>query len=299
MPDKQRNLAEFIEKSRVLVEQKLDDLIPAKNVEPRRLHRAIRWSLLGGGKRLRPVLVFAAGDLYKADRKKLLNTAAAIEMLHTYSLIHDDLPAMDDDDLRRGRKTCHKKFDEATAILAGDALQTFAFQTIAEDKKLSPGIRMKVIAEISRAIGTPSGMIAGQMRDIEAERKKITAMQLRTIHAGKTGALITASVRSGAIIAGAGEKDLKILTAHAENLGQLFQITDDLLDVIASAEILGKTPGKDAKAEKATYVSLYGVERAQEIARKVHAEAITALRSSNNDPELLISLADYVLERKN
>lgn len=299
MPSKTtQDLSEFISNGRELVEKKLDELVPAKDAAPKRLHQAVRWSLFAGGKRLRPVLVMAAGKIYGANEQKLISTAAAIEMVHTYSLIHDDLPAMDDDDLRRGRRTCHKKFDEATAILAGDVLQTLAFQAVAEDKKLSAETKVSLIAEISRAIGTPRGMVAGQMLDLDAERKKVKASELHDIHAAKTGALINASVRCGAIIGSASDGELKKLSAYATGLGQLFQITDDLLDVTANAEALGKTPGKDAKAKKATYVSLYGIEKARQIASEVHRDSMKALDGFNKDTRLLIALADYVLYRK-
>jgi geranylgeranyl diphosphate synthase type II len=293
-----QKLIDFISKCQVSVEKTLDELVPAKDVEPRRLHRAVRWSLFAGGKRFRPALLLAVGNIFEADPKNLLKTAAAIEMVHTYSLIHDDLPAMDDDDLRRGRATCHKKFDEATAILAGDVLQTLAFQAVAGDKKLSAETKVRLVSEISRAIGTPAGMVAGQMLDLEAERKPIGADHLENIHAAKTGALINAAVRCGAVIAGAKESEIRILSEYALRLGQLFQVTDDLLDVTASAKAIGKTPGKDAKAKKATYVSLYGLERAGKIAEKLHTEAGKKLYNLNRDTSLLRNIADYVLHRK-
>lgn len=295
---KNQNLTDFISNRREVVEKKLEQLVPAGGVAPKRLHQAIRWSLFAGGKRLRPALLLATGRMYRASDAKLLTTSAAIEMIHTYSLIHDDLPAMDDDDLRRGRKTCHKKFDEATAILAGDVLQTLAFQAIADEKKLSPEIRVRLISEIAHAIGTPRGMVAGQMLDLDAERKAVNAEELHNIHANKTGALINASVRCGAIIGTATEKELKKLSEYATRLGQLFQITDDLLDVTSNAEALGKTPGKDAKAKKATYVSLYGLEKARQIAENVHREALGKLDGFDRDTTLLRAIADYTLNRK-
>jgi geranylgeranyl pyrophosphate synthase len=262
------------------------------------LHAAVRWSLLGGGKRFRPVLVLAVGQTFGCEPDKLLAAAAAIEMIHTYSLIHDDLPAMDNDDLRRGRETCHKKFDEATAILAGDVLQALAFQTISEDKTLSPDIRVRLISEISRAAGTPQGMVAGQALDLAAESREIGGEELENIHRSKTGALIRAAARCGAIIAGAGEYEIEAVSEYASSLGLLFQITDDLLDVTAHADALGKTPGKDEKAEKSTYVSLYGIERTGEMALSVHAEALGKLNLLDRDVSLLKEIADYVLRRE-
>ena len=281
------------------MEQKLDELIPMAETPPARLHEAVRWSLFAGGKRFRPVLIMAAGQTFGADPEKLLAAAAAVEMVHTYSLIHDDLPAMDDDDLRRGRKPCHKKFDEATAILAGDVLQTLAFQAVSEDEYLSPEIRVRLISEMSRAAGTPEGMVAGQMLDLAAETQKITGDELENIHRNKTGALIRAAARCGAIIAGAGENEISAISEYASLLGLLFQITDDLLDVTARAETLGKTPGKDARAKKATYISIYGLEETGRKARQVYDEACRKLDALNADTGILRDLAGYVLQRSN
>jgi geranylgeranyl pyrophosphate synthase len=295
---KETNLKQFITTVRELVEKKLDELVPASQTEPTRLHEAVRWSLLGGGKRFRPVLMLAVGQAFGCEPDKLIATAAAIEMIHTYSLIHDDLPAMDDDDLRRGRETCHKKFDEATAILAGDVLQTLVFQTVAEDATLSADIRIRLISEISRAGGTPQGMVAGQALDLAAESREISGEELENIHSSKTGALIRAAARCGAIVAGAGENEIEAVSEYASSLGLLFQITDDLLDVTAHVDALGKTPGKDKKAEKSTYVSLYGIERTREMALNVHGEALGKLETLNRDISLLKEIADYVLRRE-
>ncbi|MGI8495668.1 MAG: polyprenyl synthetase family protein, partial [Pyrinomonadaceae bacterium] len=242
------NLKEFFDDCKRRVDEALEKLIPAENVEPKTLHRAIRWSLFAGGKRFRPALVLAVGKTFGASKEKLLKTAAAIEMIHTYSLIHDDLPAMDDDELRRGRATCHKKFDEATAILAGDALQTLAFQAVAEDENLNYKIRVKLISELARAAGTPTGMVAGQQLDLKAEGKKISLADLEKIHRSKTGAMICAATRSGVIIAEAGKAELEAVSDYSAHLGLLFQITDDLLDVTQTTEVLGKTAGKDISA---------------------------------------------------
>jgi geranylgeranyl pyrophosphate synthase len=219
-------------------------------------------------------------------------------MIHTYSLIHDDLPSMDDDDLRRGRPTCHVRFGEAIAILAGDALQTFAFQTIAEDEKLSPEIRVRLVAEVARASGTPEGMVAGQASDLAAESSEVTGAELERIHERKTGALIGASVRCGAIIAGATEEELSALSRYAAQLGLLFQITDDLLDVTATIDDLGKTPGKDMVSRKATYPALYGVEATRGHLLRVHRDACAALEAIQKPTGSLRSFADFILERQ-
>jgi len=289
---------EFLASCRSLIDSELDQLIPKESVEPERVHSAIRWSVFAGGKRLRPALLLATGRTFGAGNDDLLRAACALEMIHTYSLIHDDLPAMDNDKLRRGRPTCHVKFDDATAILAGDALQTLAFQTIAEDERLSPELRVQLIAEIARAAGTPEGMVAGQAHDLDAESREVTNAELERIHHRKTGALIRAAARCGAIIAGAGVRELEAVTEYALNLGLLFQITDDLLDVTATAEDLGKTPGKDARSRKATYPSLFGIEATHAQLEVVHRAACSALESIDRPPQLLLSIADFIRERQ-
>jgi geranylgeranyl pyrophosphate synthase len=292
------NAREFFTSCRSLIDSQLDQLIPRENEEPGRVHAAIRWSLFAGGKRFRPALLLATGKTFGAAQNDLLRTGCALEMIHTYSLIHDDLPAMDDDDLRRGRPTCHVKFDEATAILAGDALQALAFQTIAEDTNLPPALRIQLVAEIARASGTPEGMVAGQAHDLDAETREITGGELERIHHRKTGALIRAAARCGAIIAGANEEELQAITEYANNLGLLFQITDDLLDVTATAEDLGKTPGKDARSHKATYPALYGMEASHAQLEVVHRAACNSLEGLERPGKLLGSIADFILERQ-
>lgn len=280
------------------VDRKLDNLAPSSEIEPTKLHEAVRWSLFAGGKRFRPALLIAVGQTFGAAADKLLTAAAAIEMIHTYSLVHDDLPQMDDDDLRRGRATCHKKFGEATAILAGDVLQTLAFQAIGEAANLTAELRVELISEIARAAGTPHGMVAGQQLDLEAEGRKISIEQLEKIHHRKTGALICAAARSGAIIAGASRKEIEIIAGYAAELGLLFQITDDLLDVTQTSEILGKTAGKDALAEKATYPAFYGLEKTAELAADVHARACLELGKLKTETTLLEKIADFILNRR-
>lgn len=291
-------LEKLFAECREVTDKALDELIPLSETEPKKLHEAIRWSIFAGGKRFRPMLVLAVGRIFGAEDKQLWRTAAAVEMIHTYSLIHDDLPAMDDDDLRRGRQTCHVKFDEATAILAGDCLQALAFQTIAEDESLAHSVRVKLISEIARAEGTPLGMVAGQYFDLEAEGQSISIQQLERIHHSKTGAMITVSAQAGAIIANASASDFQAITDYSVKLGLLFQITDDLLDITQPTEVLGKTAGKDLVAEKATYPSLYGLEEAQKLAEKVHAEACQELDKIEKDTEILRLLVDFILHRK-
>ncbi len=289
---------DFLSECRALIDAKLDRLLPPETPEPVSVHNAIRWSVFAGGKRFRPVLLLAAGETFGASAEKLLPTACALEMIHTYSLIHDDLPSMDNDDLRRGRPTCHIRFDEATAILAGDALQTLAFQTIAEDKELPPSVGVRLIGELARAAGTPLGMVAGQALDLDAESRAVEPDELERIHRLKTGALIITAARCGTIIAGASETDLSSVSDYAAQLGLLFQITDDLLDVTATAEALGKTPGKDARAQKATYPSLYGIDSARQRAKLVHKKACAALTQIEKPTERLRAITDFILERQ-
>lgn len=289
---------EFFAACRPIIEAELDRLLPKDNEEPAKLHSAIRWSVFAGGKRFRPALLLAAGQTFGAELGHLLRTACALEMMHTYSLIHDDLPSMDDDDLRRGRPTCHIKFGEATAILAGDALQTLAFQTIAEDLNLSPEVRARLVAELARAAGTPAGMVAGQARDLDAESREVESAELERIHQEKTAALICAAGRCGAIIAGADEDELAAITAYAINLGLLFQITDDLLDVTATADELGKTPGKDARSRKATFPALYGLETTRKKVSTVHQRTCDALKNLELSTGLLRSIADFITQRE-
>src|SRR2546426_6735600 len=300
MPARQNpdHAREFLASCRALIDSQLDRLIPKEADEPLRVHAAIRWSVFAGGKRFRPSLLLATGQTFGASVEDLLRTACALEMIHTYSLIHDDLPSMDNDDLRRGRPTCHIKFGEATAILAGDALQALAFQTLAEDERLAPAVRVRLIAEVARAAGTPQGMVAGQALDLDAESRDVTKVELDRIHLRKTAALIRAAARCGAIIAGAGKRELEAVDDYATNLGLLFQITDDLLDVTATAEDLGKTPGKDARSRKATYPAIFGIEATQEQSKVIHHATCKALDRTDRPTDLLRSVADFILGRQ-
>jgi farnesyl diphosphate synthase len=292
MPD----IDNFFSEVRSLLDAKLDELLPSSETEPVKLYEAIRWSLFGEGKRFRPALIFAVGREFGADDEILSGTAAAVEMIHTYSLIHDDLPAMDDDDLRRGRATAHKKFDEATAILAGDALQAMAFEAIATDTRLMDSVRLTLLSELAVAAGQ---MVAGQQLDLEAEGKKLDVRQIERIHRGKTGALIRFAVRVGGLIVGAPEKELSVLTSFGERLGLLFQITDDILDVTATSEELGKTAGKDLSSKKATYPELLGLEESRRLAKSVENEALAGLAELDRDFPLLTEVCRYVYRRNN
>ena len=288
----------FAVAARKLIDAALDRILPGASVSPAKVHAAIRWSVFAGGKRFRPILLLAVGETLGAAPELLSNTACALEMIHTYSLIHDDLPSMDDDDLRRGRATCHVRYGDSTAILAGDALQTLAFKTISEDERLPVAKRVLLISEIARASGTPHGMVAGQACDLEAESREVSASELEEIHRLKTGALIIGAARCGAIIANASETELAAVTDYAAQLGLLFQITDDLLDVTATAETLGKTPGKDQRSKKATYPALYGVEATKKHLAHAHQTACSSLAAIHTPTTLLRAIANFILERQ-
>jgi farnesyl diphosphate synthase len=277
-----------------IVDSKLDELVPTAETEPVRLYGAIRWSLFGEGKRFRPALVIASGRTFGAADERLVRTATSVEMIHTYSLIHDDLPAMDDDDLRRGRATAHRKFDEATAILAGDALQAMAFETIAGDAAIGEALKLQLIAELSKAAGQ---MVAGQQLDLEAEGRSLELGSIERIHAGKTGALIGFAVRAGGLIAGANASEMNVLERFGGKIGLLFQITDDILDVTSTSEALGKTAGKDLASKKATYPEVLGLEQARSLAKRIETEALETLSPLGRDRELLIDICRYVSSR--
>ncbi|MGH9881450.1 MAG: polyprenyl synthetase family protein [Pyrinomonadaceae bacterium] len=289
--------SQFAARARAAVDQELDRLLPHQTLAPHDVHGAMRWSVFAGGKRFRPLLLLASGETFGAPEELLLSTACALELIHTYSLIHDDLPSMDNDDLRRGQPTCHVRFGEATAILAGDVLQTLAFQILADETQLTFATRVRLVSEVARAAGTPGGMVAGQALDLGAESRDVTTDELEQIHRLKTGALIIAAARCGAIIASASEEELAAITEYAGQLGLLFQITDDLLDVTATAETLGKTPGKDARSQKATYPGIYGIDAAHQRALQVHARACSVLSEMDRPTERLRSIADFILQR--
>jgi geranylgeranyl diphosphate synthase type II len=280
------------------VEPWLERLLPAATEAPTTIHEAMRYSIFAGGKRLRPTLVMATGEVFQANEQALLPAACALEMIHTYSLIHDDLPAMDNDDLRRGRPTNHKVYGEALAILAGDALLTQAFITLAHLEGISAETKVRVIAEVAQAAGTVKALIGGQVLDIQNEGKPVAAAELDAIHRGKTGALIRCCVRVGALIGGASEDDLQLFTEYAEKAGLAFQVADDVLDATATSEELGKTAGKDEASQKATYVALYGLETARQRAAQLCQEAIVAVRRTGREVGRLEAIARFIVERK-
>ena len=261
------------------------------------LSRAMEYSLMAGGKRLRPILLMAAADTINGDGEKFITAADALEMIHTYSLIHDDLPAMDDDDFRRGKPTNHKVFGEATAILAGDALLTLAFEVVLRQKDVAPEILLRVLKEISTAAGS-AGMVGGQAIDLRSEGIQIDFETLKLMHCGKTGALFKAAIRSGAILAQASEKNLEDLTRYAENFGLAFQITDDILDVTGDEKILGKPTGSDEKNLKSTYVSLTSLDAAKNFAQVAVDEALNALKNFGDEANFLRELVQYLIARK-
>jgi len=291
-------LEETLNQGRALADAALDRLIPEETEEPTSIHKAMRHSVFAGGKRLRPVLCMEAGRMIAGSLpQKIEELGAAVEMLHTYSLIHDDLPALDNDDLRRGRPTCHKVFGEALAILAGDALQTQAYEVLAR-LACAAEARVRIIEEIARGTGTVAGMIGGQVVDLEAEHTKPTVEMLEYIHRSKTAALITASVVSGGIYAGAKGGEVRKLRAFGQSIGLAFQIVDDVLDVTQTSEQLGKTAGKDMASEKATYPGLFGVDESLRKADLLIETALGELDSFGERSKTLKELARYLVERK-
>jgi geranylgeranyl diphosphate synthase type II len=294
------DLKAYLEERRGLVNRTLEAYLPGVRGPAFRVVQAMHYSLFAGGKRLRPILCLAAAEAVGGDAGEVLPVACALEMIHTYSLIHDDLPAMDDDDLRRGQPTCHKKFDEATAILAGDGLLTLAFQIMADAAshfESREADLLAVIQLIAGAAGYP-GMVGGQMLDLQAEGRKVTLKELETIHRMKTGALLTAAVRSGAMMAGGTRAEVTVLTGYGEKFGLAFQVTDDLLDVEGEAAEMGKATGMDAERRKATYPGLLGQDEAREWAQRLVAAAIADLEEFGPQAEPLREIARYLLVRR-
>ena len=288
---------EHLIRQQARVDRALERLAPAEDVYPPSIHQAMRYSLFAGGTRVRPLLCLDAASTVSDDAPGVEAPAAALEMIHTYSLIHDDLPALDNDDYRRGKLTCHKVFGEAIAILAGDALLTRAFQVVAEAGEMDAARRVAILGEMARAAGTVNGMIGGQVADLEAEGKPVEAGQLHYIHRAKTAALICGAVRIGAIAAGASREQLEKLSCYGEQIGLAFQIVDDVLDVVASSEGLGKTAGKDAQQQKATFPALYGVERSRALAAEAQQRAVGALENFGARAGRLRELAALIVER--
>ena len=292
-------LKQILEQGRLTADAALEKLLPRVTQHPTSIHQAMRHSVFAGGKRLRPILCMEAGRMITGTLPAgIENVGAALEMLHTYSLIHDDLPALDNDDLRRGRPTCHKAFGEAIAILAGDALQTQAYEVLAQ-APCPAEARVAIIREIAHATGTVDGMIGGQVVDLEAEHTKPDLATLQYIHRSKTAALLTASVVSGGTYAAATPDQIERLRSFGQGIGLAFQIVDDVLDVTQTSEQLGKTAGKDTAAEKATYPSLFGIEESLRKADGLVGEACSELDSFGGRAETLKSLAHFLVERKN
>jgi len=304
---------EYIAHQQKRTEAALDLWVPPESQDPSTIHRAMRYSLFAGGKRIRPLLAIAAAEAVADAPLGIESAACSLELIHTYSLIHDDLPALDNDDLRRGRPTCHKVFGDAMAILAGDALLTLAFEVLAKlDARTGPSgsvvratsledvdaeRRVRLVAELATASGTVGGMIAGQVNDLEGEGKFPAVHLLESIHRAKTGALLRASVRMGGIYAGATGRQLAALSGYGEHVGLAFQIVDDVLDVEQSSEALGKTAGKDAQQHKITFPAVYGLERSREMAEEERRAAHLALACFDERGERLKQLADKIVRR--
>jgi len=280
------------------IDRVLAHWVPTEATEPASIHKAMRYSLFAGGKRIRPILGIAAARAVSDAPDGVEHAVCSLELIHTYSLIHDDLPALDNDDLRRGRPTCHKVFGDAMAILAGDSLLTLAFEVLSRLSGVSAEIKIRLVEELARASGTVGGMIGGQVHDIEGERQHPTARLLDSIHRAKTGALLRASVRMGAIYAGATAEELAALSEYGEHAGLAFQIVDDVLDVEESSEALGKTAGKDQAQQKITFPAVYGLERSRQMAEEERLAAHTALRRFDDRADRLRQIADYIVRRK-
>ena len=291
-------IKKYMKEARDITDARLKELLPAETAYPEVIHQAMAYSVFAGGKRFRPMLCLVACETVCGDWKPALDAACAMECIHTYSLIHDDLPGMDDDDYRRGKLTNHKVFGEGMAILAGDALLTYAFEILAGmGSETNSRQMLQIIREVSKASGT-AGMIGGQVVDIISEQTKPTAELLQYIHNNKTGALIVASVRMGAILGGAEETQLAALTEYAHQLGLAFQITDDILDVVGDESKIGKPVGSDEKNEKATFPALFGLEQSRMMADEAVQAAVAALEPFGDKADMLVQLAQYLLSRE-
>ncbi len=293
------DLAGYLDEYRSQVDRYLDDVLPSGETHPRVIHRAMRYSVFAGGKRVRPILALATAQVLDRPVAQLLPLAAALELTHTYSLIHDDLPSMDNDDYRRGKPTLHKQFGEGIAVLAGDALLTLAFQHLAaQPESIEAERRLKVITLFSRAIGTLGGMIAGQVVDLLSQGNPYTSEELQYIHESKTGALIHASVYCAAVLCEADDQELGDLSSFAARAGLAFQVVDDILDVEGSSEEMGKESGKDMEVRKATYPHLFGLSKSKEIATQLVEEAIQHLDFLGSRGQILRELARFISQRR-
>jgi geranylgeranyl diphosphate synthase type II len=291
------NPPDFYQADLDAIEVALERLLPPEETPPTSIHRAMRYSVFAGGKRIRPVLCVETARMFNENPGGAVQVGCALEFVHTYSLIHDDLPALDNDDLRRGKPTNHKVFGEAIAILAGDALLTLAFQTLAS-APVEPDGRLKILAAVARAAGTDRGMIGGQVADIEAERKPVDGAGLEYIHRSKTAALIRASVVAGALAGGAEQNDVTRLLNFGEHIGWAFQVVDDLLDVEESSAALGKTAGKDQAQQKATYPALYGLEKSRAIAAELETKALSGLDVYGERAARLRLVGEFLVARR-
>lgn len=292
-------LKNLLQEYQSCVESALDKWLPASNLQPEHLHKAMRYAVLGEGKRIRPVLVYAAGHVFDVNRCALDAPASAVEIIHAYSLIHDDLPAMDDDDLRRGRPTCHKAFDEATAILAGDSLQALAFHILAHDSNMiiSADQRIRMIDILAQASGS-RGMAGGQAIDLASVGKELNITELENMHIHKTGALIRASVELGALSQPEIDPESFDRVSHfAKCIGLAFQVQDDILDIESDTETLGKPQGSDMQRNKPTYPNLLGLDSAKDVAKQLHEEAISSLSDFDEKADPLRWIADYIVQR--
>lgn len=292
-------LTDFFETDRAAIESALEKIIPPETTPPQTIHRAMRYSVFAGGKRIRPILCYESARLFgdETGASDSVPVGCALEFIHTYSLIHDDLPALDNDDLRRGKPTNHKVFGEAMAILAGDALLTLAFETLSK-APIEPARRVRVIAEIGAAAGTVKGMVGGQVADVEAGGKTVDAATLEYIHRSKTAALIRGSIVVGAIAGGASDRDIERLREFGENIGWAFQVVDDILDATESSASLGKTAGKDEAQQKATYPALFGLEKSRAIAADLEEKALRQLEAYGERAERLKLLAEFLVARR-
>jgi geranylgeranyl diphosphate synthase type II len=291
-------LKEFLASEVRRIDEALDRLTPAATIAPETIHRAMRYSLFAGGKRIRPILCLQAAAAISDNAPGAIDAGCALEMIHTYSLIHDDLPALDNDDFRRGKPTCHKVFGDAMAILAGDALFTLAMQTLVRIEGLDATAKVALVDELSFGGGTVGGMIGGQVADIEGERQAPTAELLESIHRAKTGALLRASVRMGGVCGGAAGQQLEALSQYGEHVGLAFQIVDDILDVEESSEALGKTAGKDAAQGKITFPAVYGLEESRAMAQAECKRAHESLEPFGMRAQRLHEIADLIVYRK-
>ncbi len=291
------SIGQYLAEGQKRVDQALDQCVPPESAAPASIHRAMRYSLFAGGKRIRPLLCMAAAEALSDSPDGIEVPACTLELIHTYSLIHDDLPALDNDDLRRGRPTCHKVFGDAMAILAGDALLTLAFEVLSR-LPANAERRVSLIMELATAAGTVGGMIGGQVADLEGEGQPAGQRLLEEIHRAKTGALLRASLRMGAIYAGADERQIGALSSYGEHVGLAFQIVDDVLDVEQPSEKLGKTAGKDARQQKITFPAVYGLDRSRRMAEQEREAAHEALQPFGGRADRLRDLADLIVYRK-